>query len=129
MSVTHVTPMTNIADGDTLGYKYLDFGEDASRITMNLLVAQKEKYSDGYVEIWLDAPSADSGEKIGTIEISEAAVAASTDTETGTDGSSWTGISSELETEVSGVHGIYFVFAAYTADASICDLDSFSFSR
>ena len=129
MSVTHVTPMTNIADGDILGYKYLDFGEDASSVSLNILVAQKEGYSDGYVEVWLDAPSVDAGKKIGSIEISKAAIASSRDTETGSDGSYWTWIYGESETEVSGLHGVYFVFAADTAGASICDLDSLYFSK
>ena len=129
MSVVHVTPMTNIADGDILGYKYLDFGEDASHVTLNLLVAMKERYADGSVEVWLDAPSEDRGTLIGTVEISASAIAASGDKEIGSDGSIWNWIFRDLETEVSGIHGVYFVFAADTDGASICDLDSFSFSR
>ena len=129
MSVIHVTPMTNIDDGDILGYKYLDFGEEASLAALNLLVAQKEECSDGSVEVWLDAPSGNGGTRIGSVEISREAIAASGNTETGSDGSFWTWVSGEMETEVSGIHGVYFVFSSDTAGASVCDMDSFGFSR
>ena len=129
MTLTHVNPMTNIADGNILGYKYVDFGEDAASVALNLLVAQKEGYSDGSVDVYLDAPSADGGTKLGSVEITAAAIAASADTETGSDGSSWTWISGEMDADVSGVHGVYLVFAADEAGASVCDMDQFGFSK
>ena len=129
MELTHVSPMTRLTDGDILGYKYLDFGGDASQVTLSLLVSREAGYVDGSVDIYLDAPSGEGGTKIGSVEISAAAVSASSNTETGSDGSFWTWISEKMDTEVSGVHGVYFVFAADTVDTTICKLDQFCFSR
>ena len=129
MSLTHVSPMRNISDGNILGYKYLDFGTDPSSVTLHLLVSKEEGYSGGTADVYLDAPSAENGTKIGSVRISSAAVAASWNTETGSDGSSWTWVSGRMETEVSGVHGVYFVFASDTSGGTICDMDQFLFSK
>lgn len=130
MNLAHVSPMTNITSGDILGYKYLDFGEDASSVTLNLLIAQEEEAANGTVDIYLDAPSEEEGgTKIGTAAISADIIASSENKETGSDGSSWTWISTQMDTEVSGTHGVYFVFAADEAEMEICKLDQFSFEK
>ena len=93
-------------------------------------VAQDEGNADGSVDIYVDAPSEDQGgTKIGTVMISSDAIASSENTETGSDGTSWTWISTDMETEVSGIHGVYFVFGSSETDEVICKLDQFRFEK
>ena len=126
MSVTHVDPMTNIVDGNILGYKYLDFGAEDAMVSLNLLVLREDGYTDGTVEVRLDDPA---GGKLGEVTVSAAAIAASGITEEGSDGSVWTQVSGEMEKPVSGVHAVYLVFSAGEAGSAICKLDSFGFVK
>ena len=126
MSVTHVNPLTNIVDGNILGYKYLDFGAEDAMTTLNLLVLREDGYTDGTVEVYLDDPQ---GVKLGEVTVSAAAIEASGVTEEGSDGSVWTQVSGGMEKPVSGVHAMYLVFAGDDAGTAICKLDSFGFVK
>ena len=127
--VTHYAPVANLQDGAVVGYKYLDFGADEVQAGLNLLVRQEDGYTDGTVDIYIDAPSEEEGgTKLGSVVISADAIAAA-DTEEGTDGSVWSWIGAEMDQPVSGRHGVYFVFSAETESTAICLLDQFSFSK
>ena len=128
--VAHVAPMRGLVDGAVIGYKYLDFGSGAASTSLNLLVRQEEGYTDGAVEVWLDAPSAEEGgTKLGTVAVTADAIAAAENTEEGTDGTVWSWLSAEMDAAVSGERGVYFVFSAETEDTAVCLLDQFSFSK
>ena len=126
--VTHYAPMKGLVDGAVLGYKYLDFGSEAAKTGLNVLLRQEEGYTDGTIEVYLDAPTAEEGgTKIGTVTVSAAAIEAAEKTEVGTDGNVWSWLSAEMEQAVSGEHGVYFVFHAETEATTICLLDQFQF--
>lgn len=128
MDVKHVTPVRNIHTENILGYKYVNFGGEECKVALNLLVNAEEDSTDGTVGIYLDAPTEkDGGTYLGTAQITKDEVAASDQTEDGTDGSSWTWISSDMENPVSGTHAVYFVFHADTADQTLFEIDQFSF--
>ena len=128
--VAHYAPMCGLVDGAVIGYKYLDFGSGAASTSLNLLVRQEEGYTDGAVEVWLDAPSAEEGgTKLGTVAVTADAIAAAENTEEGTDGTVWSWLSAEMDQAVSGEHGVYFAFSAETEDTAVCLLDQFSFSK
>ena len=125
--VTHYSPLYGMVDGSVVGYKYLDFGEADIAVTLKLLVMQAAD-AEGTAEVWIDAPSADKGGTlIGEMAITPAAIAASSETETGTDGTVWTWISGEMDEAVSGVHGVYLVFHGGSG-AELCKLDQFCFA-
>ena len=128
MTLKHVSPVTHITNEDILGYKYLDFGEKTSILTLNLLVSKEAEFVDGAVAVYVDAPSEDGGIKIGTLAITETAVSASGKKEEGSDGSRWTWISGKMDREAAGVHAVYFVFTSETENISICSMDQFRFA-
>ena len=128
--VTHYAPVANMQNGAVVGYKYLDFGSDEATLSLDLLVRQAEGYTDGSVDIYVDAPSeAKGGTKLGSVVISADAIAAAADTEEGTDGSVWSWIGAEMDQPVSGRRGVYFVFRAETEGTVICLLDQFRFEK
>ena len=106
------------------------FGAAEAETSLYLLVRQAQGYTDGSVDIWLDAPdAAKGGTKLGSVAISADAITAASRTETGTDGNVWSWIGAEMDQPVSGRHGVYFVFSAETDDTVICLLDQFCFSK
>ena len=145
--VTHYAPLYGTKDGAVAGYKYLDFGEAETNVTLKLLVYQADDASasaeaseeasaeaapagpvSGSAEVWIDAPTAEKGgTRIGEIAITPEAIAASTETETGTDGTVWSWISGEMDEAVSGVHGVYLVFHGGDG-AELCKLDQLCFA-
>ena len=139
--VTHYAPLYGTKEGAVAGYKYLDFGEAETNVALKLLVYQADNASaseeasaepagpaSGSAEVWIDAPTAEEGgTRIGEIAITPEAIAASTETETGTDGTVWSWISGEMDEAVSGVHGVYLVFHGGDG-AELCKLDQLCFA-
>ena len=124
--VTHYAPVANLLDGTVVGYKYFDFGTAQTAVALKLLVAQTAEL-EGAAEVWLDAPSAgQGGTKIGEVEISPAAIAAASGTETGTDGTVWSWVSGDMDGAVSGVRGVYLVFRGGDG-AELCKVDQLCF--
>lgn len=121
---THATYLTNLKDGTVIGYKYLDFGEEDTEVTLKLLAANISGESS--VDVYLDAPSEDQkGTQIGTLAVSAEAAG---ETEEATDGTTWNWISGSMDQAVSGVHGVYFVLHSDSSE-NVFDLDQFSFSK
>ena len=90
---------------------------------MSLLLSLEENAPEGAVDVYLDAPTEEQGgTKIGSVAFSAAPAE-----ETGTDGRGWASYASEMETPVSGIHGVYFVFRA-ESDEMIGAFDAFTFS-
>ena len=128
--VAHYAPMRGLVNGAVIGYKYLDFGPGAASTGLDVLVRQEEDYTDGTIDVWLDAPGEEEGgTKIGTVTVSAEAIAAAEKTEEGTDGTVWSWLNTPMDEAVSGEHGVYFVFSAETEGTAVCLLDQFSFSR
>ena len=124
----HTTCVTNLKDNNIVGYKYLDFGEDGNA-ALNVLVSKTGDCADGTVDIYLDAPSEDQGGTLaGTLELTADAVENAENKEDGSDGSSWSWLSTDCQQEMSGVHAVYFVF--HGGDGKmICSMDQFGFER
>ena len=128
--VTHYAPVANLQSGAVVGYKYLDFGADEVKAGLSLLVRQEDGYTDGTVDVYIDAPSEEEGgTKLGSVTVSADAIAAAKETEEGTDGTVWSWVGADMDQPVSGLHGVFFVFSAETDSAAICLLDQFGFSK
>ena len=128
-NAVHATYVAELRDGSVVGYKYLDFGADETTVALSLLVAPGEAGADASVSVWLDAPTAEAGgTQLGTVALTADALAASERTETGTDGTVWTWVDGAMAQPVSGIHGVYFVFAS-ASDEILGSFDQFVFSR
>lgn len=126
---THAYPIMGIADSVEIGYKYLNFGEEETTATLSLLVSQAEGYTDGTVDVYLDAPTEEEGGTlIGSLSISADEIAAGSEKETGTDGTEWTWISGQMDQPVSGTHGVYLVFSSQD-EGTICMMDQIAFAK
>ncbi|MDO4650088.1 MAG: carbohydrate-binding protein, partial [Eubacteriales bacterium] len=91
--VDPVSYVTNIKEGTVIGYKYLNFGEEESSVTANLVVSKGE----GSVDLYLDAPTEENGgTKLGTVTLSG--------------DQDWNEVSEVMEQTLSGIHGVYYVF-------------------
>ena len=124
---THATYICNLKNGNVAGFKYLDFGEEETAASVSVLVAPGE--TGGAVSVWLDAPTEEQGGKLlGNIVLSDEAFETTAEKETGTDGTVWSWIGTELDVPVSGLHGVYFVFSS-DAEGIICSFDRFAFSK
>ena len=127
--VTHYSPIEGLKDGSIAGYKYLDF-ENGGAITAGILVSGGVDYADGTVQIYLDAPvEAAGGRLIGAVKVSHRAMSDAAEKEIGTDGTEWTWLTCSLQESITGVHGVYYVFSAETADAKICRMDQIGFFK
>ena len=94
-----------------------------------MLVSKKTDCAEGSVDIYLDAPSEDQGGTLaGTLELTVDAVKNAENKEEGSDGTSWSWLTTDLQQEISGVHAVYFVFHG-DGDKMICSFDQFGFER
>jgi len=83
---------------------------------------------DGVLNVYIDAPSAEAGgAKIGEIPVNAADIATAGVSATGSDGTAWCELTGAMDSTVTGIHGVYFVFAS-EAEGTICKLDTFTFS-
>ena len=124
----HRTPIVNLQEGVVVGFKYLDFGQAATP-SLTLLVSQAEGYGDGIVEVYLDAPTEQAGgTKVAELSVNAQAIEEAGVAATGSDGVAWSELGTSLETEVEGVHGVYFVFQGEEG-TPFCDLDAFTFAK
>ncbi len=125
----HRTPIVGIENGVTVGFKYLNFGDAETNVSLSLLVSREDDYVDGTADIYIDAPSAEKGgTKIGSVSITSADIEAAGVSATGTDGVEWSLLTAEMTEAVSGVHGVYFVFCS-NDEGKICMLDEFAFAQ
>ena len=124
----HAFAVCGIENESVVGFKYLNFGERAKEVSLRMLVSKgAEGYTDGKVDVYLDAPSKDAGGKlIGSIDLTAAAVAAAEEKETGTNEAEWSWLATEIEEKIEGTHAVYFVFSA-AGEGRICDFDQFEF--
>ena len=123
-NAVHATYIAELRNGNIAGFKYLDFGEEETPVSLSLLLSLEENAPEGAVDVYLDAPTEEQGgTKIGSVAFSAAPAE-----ETGTDGRGWASYASEMETPVSGIHGVYFVFRA-ESDEMIGAFDAFTFSK
>ena len=126
-NAVHATYVAELRNGNVVGYKYLDFGEETP-VSLKLLVAPGENAVDGVVTVWLDAPTAEQGgTRLGEVALTAEAYAAA-DTETGTDGTVWSWIGGAMESSVGGRHGVYFVFSSESEEI-LCAFDQFCFEK
>lgn len=126
-NATHASYITRLKSGNVIGYKYLEFGTVKSMLSLSMLVSQPEGAVDGSVDIYLDAPSAEAGgTKLGSLEISAAAIAESDKKEISTDKTEWSWISGSMDEAVEGLHAVYFVFHS-DDDGVITSFDQFTF--
>lgn len=124
---SHTTYVANLKNGNVVGYKYLDFGEEAEN-KLKVLVAKNKESADGTAAIYLDAPSEEQGgTKIAELDISEAAVSGAEEKEKGSDGTEWSWISCDTQ-KTSGIHAVYFVFSSEDEN-EICLMDQFGFVK
>ena len=125
----HRSPVTGIENGAEVGFKYLNFGEEASSVSMSVLVAQEEGYVDGIMNVYLDAPSEEEGgTRIGSISVNGENIEAAGVTASGSDGLEWSTLSASMDQEISGIHGVYFIFES-EEEGNICKLDEFTFEK
>ena len=123
----HATYIAELRNGNIAGFKYLDFGEEAVPATVRMLVSPGE--NDGEAAVWIDAPTeAQGGKQIASISLSKADCESAAEKEDGTDGMVWSWVGSEVQEPVTGLHGVYFVFAS-EADGIICSFDQFAFAK
>ena len=123
----HASYITNLTQGNIIGYKYLDFGEEETALTLSLLVSKQDDYADGTVDVFIDGPSeTQDGTQIGTVSVAAADLEGG-ETVDGSDGTVWTWVSADMDETVSGVHAVYFVFHSEEFD-QIADFDEFVFS-
>ena len=123
----HMSPIVGITDGGEVGFKYLDFGDEAANVDLSILVNKEEGYVDGSVDVYLDAASEEAGgTKIGTIDLSNAAVEAAEVAATNADGVEWKQLTASMDEAVSGVRGVFFVFRS-ESEGTICKFDQFDF--
>ena len=128
-NAVHATYVAELRNGSVVGYKYLDFGTDETAVALRMLVAPGEAGTDAEVSVWLDAPTAEAGgTQLGTVSLTADALAASGETETGTDGTVWTWVEEAMQQPVIGVHGVYFVFAS-ASEEILGSFDQFIFSK
>ena len=123
----HRSPVVGIQDKAEIGFKYLNFGEEAIRTDLAILVSQAEGAVDGKVTVYLDAPNAEEGKKIGEIPVTAEAIAKAGVKATGSDGTAWSELKAMMDEEVSGIHAVYFVFSS-EKEGDICKFDAFTFS-
>lgn len=121
----HATYITNLSDGNIVGYKYLDFGSDVTNVTLKMLLSKPRGGVDGKVQAYLDSPDPSKGSLLAEIDINADSFAG-TEKETGSDGTNWSWVSTDSLDAVSGVHAVYFVFSS-EEDGTICKFDQFGF--
>ena len=124
----HRSPIVGIKNGAEIGFKYLDFGSKDVLTDLSVLVSQGDGYADGEIAVYLDAPNAEEGKRIGVISISADAVDVAGIDVIGSDGTQWSWLKAAMEEPVSGVHAVYFVFSS-EGDGDICKLDAFAFEH
>lgn len=122
-NAVHATYVAELRSGNVVGFKYLDFGDETSA-TLRLLTSPEECAPAASVAVWLDAPAGDLG---GTL-IGNVALTCDGEAEAGTDGRQWYWSEAAMDTPVSGVHGVYFVFNA-ESDDMIGGFDQFEFVK
>ena len=123
----HAIYIAELRNGNIAGFKYLDFGTEPVSASVAVLVSPAE--NGGEVSVWLDAPVEEQGgTRIATIDLSGEAFSSAAEQETGTDGAVWSWLSADLTQEVSGEHGVYFVFSS-EEEGIICSFDQFAFTR
>ncbi len=103
-------------NGCVIGFKYFDFGTHAEDDITAFFAKVRPGQTAGKMEIWLDSWEADAGTKIGTVAIEPS------------DDKSWTDVSTDVKL-VNGRHALYFKFIADDGGKTICDLNSFFFSK
>lgn len=124
---THAFPIVGISNNTVVGFKYLNFGDAEVNAGLRMLFAKEAETADGTVSVYLDAPSGDEGGTlIGRMEITEEKLANAEQKETGTSGTEWSWLETDLDEPLSGIHGVYFVFAAEGRN-TICSFDQFEF--
>ena len=124
----HRSPIIGITDGAEIGFKYLNFDEDETSLQLTVLVSQGENYVDGILNVYLDAPNAEDGTKIGEIAIQADDIQAAGVKVTSSDDTAWSELSADMDKPVSGIHAVYFVFSAED-EGTICKLDAFTFAK
>ena len=124
-NATHATPIAELRSGNIAGFRYLDFGDEATNVSVRLLVALADGAPEAFVSVWLDAPAEDQGgAKIGTVALN----ATTGETETATDGTVWTWVEGAMDEPASGLRGVYFVFEA-GSDEIIGSFDQIEFTK
>jgi len=125
----HRSPIVGITDGAEVGFKYLNFGDEAAIPTLSILVSKDTDCVDGVMSVYVDAPSEEKGGvKIGEIAVTDAALSEAAPIAESSDGTQWRALSSEMSAAVDGVHGVYFVFSS-AEEGTICKLDEFTFAK
>ena len=123
-NAVHATYVDELRNGGVVGFKYLDFGEEAADISARLLTSPAEGAPEASVAVWLDAPSeAQGGTLIGNVTLTSDG-----EVETGADGKQWYWSEAAMDSPVSGVHGVYFVFES-DSDEIIGGFDQFAFAK
>ena len=125
----HRSPVVGITDGAEVGFKYLNFGEKSDKVSLTILVSREENYVDGVMNIYIDAPSEEKGGTlIGSIDISAEDITKAEVTATSSDSVEWKSLNATMDKEISGVHGVYFLFKS-EEEGIICKLDEFTFAK
>ncbi len=112
--------ITNIRDGAVIGYKYFDFGEDASSKTMEFAAKIRGCGCDATLHIFLDGEERGSGHEIGSVKI-------------GSD----SGVIHCIVEAVTGRHALYFTVTTeyggwtgeYFAGRCLFELEEFVFMK
>lgn len=121
----HATYITNLSNENIVGYKYLDFGNDITNVTLKMLLSRPRGGVDGKVQVFLDSPDPSKGNLLTELEINEESFTG-TPTATGSDGTNWNWISADSMDAIDGVHAVYFVFSS-EEEGTICKFDQFGF--
>jgi hypothetical protein len=113
----------NTKNGSVVGYKYFEFGPKER--PLKLQTELRDYGQAGTIEVWLDAPDAEKGRRIGTINIDPT----KKDARSYAPGDGWRTISVPVE-KVGGRHALYFRFVAApgsSKDLGLADFRSFGF--
>jgi len=106
-------------DGAVIGYKYFDFGrgvvEQNMEVTFQLRSGQGTGQGAGQLEIWIDGDTAETGKKIGTLDIPAG-------------GNDWRALSTQVS-NVTGRHAVFFKVVNSGKPESLFDLKAFRFVK
>ena len=115
----------NTKNGAVVGYKYFEFGPKERPLKLHAEL--RDHGQAGTLEVWLDAPSADNGRRIGTVTIEPT----KKDARSYAPGDGWRTITVPVE-KVGGRHALFFRFvsaAGTPTNTSLADFRSFSFAK
>lgn len=114
----HASCISGIEDGSVVGFKYIDFGEKQKETKLLLLVKPSLETDKVRIEVRIDAPTEEEGEKLTdyTLNLKEKA-------------DEWNWCHIDMEKMPEGCHALYLVFYSDRKQSELLKLDAIKFVR